>query len=737
MFCAKKIIFIYSFFFLYQSFGIDSLSTFSNLHNEVRFSWTSSVNQTYSIISSTDLVEEIYETNTIHATPPFNQWWKEMNNNAEFFKLIQNQVTNIPPSSINSSITNNIIVNGTFDNNLSGWAVPQFQNGASGNASVQNGELFFDIQDAGSQRWNIFFRQLNLNLINGYNYTLKFKARVSDNRRISLVITSGDGSLYYLNESNIDISQNTQLYSFNFNMSQNTDSSARLSFNLGEHGRNDNNSEDNISVYLDDIELIYSTNDGEQGNMRLVAYERNRRLGRGNNFMAAKAIQGHGRLQDYELLNQHHFNHCRIGYKMDEKAASSSPYTIPIVDMTHLKNMVDWCNQMGLIAIIDPIHNWMADDSAGGPFDQSLDLEKLSNIWIQVATEFADYDLENVFFEIANEPRSYHNAQEIISTGLSAIRGISGNETRMVIICGDGFSTRQALIDEFDNNNIPIDDNYLIGTFHYYDPFDFTKQGAADRVPGISWGSDSEFQLVETHFDQVVAANNNWAARNNTQPLPIYLGEFGVDNEADNHHTDRKKWLSWIRMQAEKRGFSWAHWNMYSNIDTAKGMGPWEWSYWQTTQPNNMTDRYFDSDPVEALVGRYEFEDGNQVGNVQVANYYPGYSGNSYVEFLANEPNDYGSFSQINSIYLPKNDIYKINIHYAANTNHTLRLVSKVGENQISSTNVLFNSTGSLYSWDTREIELEFENSETNSLRLVSPFGSSDKILIDWLHISQ
>ena len=33
-------------------------------------------------------------------------------------------------------------------------------------------------------------------------------------------------------------------------MSQNTDSSARLSFNLGEHGRNDNNSEDNISVYL-------------------------------------------------------------------------------------------------------------------------------------------------------------------------------------------------------------------------------------------------------------------------------------------------------------------------------------------------------------------------------------------------------------------------------------------------------------------------------------------------------
>ena len=70
-----------------------------------------------------------------------------------------------------------------------------------------------------------------------------------------------------------------------------------------------------------------------------------------------------------------------------------------------------------------------------------------------------------------------------------------------------------------------------------------------------TWGTANEFLQVETDFDAVVSANTNWAARNNTQPLPIYMGEFGVDNEADNHHTDRKKWLSWIRMQAEKKRF--------------------------------------------------------------------------------------------------------------------------------------------------------------------------------------
>ena len=165
-------------------------------------------------------------------------------------------------------------------------------------------------------------------------------------------------------------------------------------------------------------------------------------------------------------------------------------------------------------------------------------------------------------------------------------------------------------------------------------------------------------------------------------------------------------------------------------------MGPWTWSYWQTTQPNNMTDRYFDPDPVEALIGRYEFESGNEVGNVQESNFYPGFSGESYIEFLANEPNDYGSFSQLNSIYIPKTDTYKVNIHYAANTNHILRLVSKNGDDETSSTNVAFNATGGLNSWNTHEIELPFQNSETNSLRIVSPFGSTDKILLDWLHIS-
>ena len=54
---------------------------------------------------------------------------------------------------------------------------------------------------------------------------------------------------------------------------------------------------------------------------------------------------------------------------------------------------------------------------------------------------------------------------------------------------------------------------------------------------------------------------------------------------------------------------------MYQNT-AAKGMGPWGWQYY-TSNANQKLPRYFDADPVEALVGRYEFEDGSRGGNAR------------------------------------------------------------------------------------------------------------------------
>jgi len=421
---------------------------------------------------------------------------------------------------------------------------------------------------------------------------------------------------------------------------------------------------------------------------RAAAYEVNRRMGAGNNFQAMKSMRNQGALEDYVLLKSHFFQHCRIGYKMDEVAGDAPGFTLPASNLQSLQQMVDWCLSQGLVAVVDPVHNWTTTG-----FSNPADLPKLRKIWQQVATHFAGYDLENVVFEIINEPRADDIVKDIIDTGLSAIRGVAGNEKRIVIVSGDGFSTRQALIDAFDNDEIPANDPYLIGTFHYYDPRTFTKSTEKNWV--FHWGSPGEFAQTIIDFDEVLAANQKWARRNSTQPLPLYLGEFGADIMNDTKTTDRKKWLSWVRMQAEARKMSWAHWTMYSSKPGGKGIGPWT-----STEQNQPSTRSFDADPVEALIGRYEVENG-----------------------------------QVESVYIPKTDSYTVQIHYASDVPRILQLESR---NDSGSTvqiisEQLFPATGGR--WQTLDVPVNFEAGELASLSVVA--HQDERVNLDWIRVTQ
>ena len=715
-----------------------SVVSISNNVDRMEVYWSSLVNQTYEVLVSTNLVEGFTISNQVQATPPENDWFSNIQGDSVFYQVRESVLTNIPSISPTFS---NLLSNSAMESDISEWNFNASTNEAQASASWSNGELFIDITNGGTQQQYVFVRQVGLFLENGRTYTLTFDIRSDTSRTGSMFIQNqADYTLKYVETNGISIGIESSTLNYTFTMNDPSDSDALIHFGLGA---------DEGDVWLDNIVLSLHVSDGNPGDMRVVARERNRRLHRGNNFMAAKAVLGHGRLEDYELLNEHHFSHCRIGYKLDEVVSLSDGYIVPASDMQNLRNMVDWCKQMGLIAGVDPVHNWMADDSAdtfASANDSAAweaDLQKLSNIWMQVATEFATDSVDQVYFEIVNEPRdnseNNHDVAELTQTGLGAIRGISGNETRTVIICGDGFSTRQALIDEFDNNRIPLDDPYLIGTFHYYDPFTFTKQGANDvaagRIPGNTWGTTNEFLEVETDFDAVMSANMSWAARNNTQPLPIYMGEFGVDNEADNHHSDRKKWLSWIRMQAEKRDFSWAHWNMYQNTPASKGMGPWSGQYY-TSNLNQKLPRSFDADPVEALVGRYEFEDGSRGGNVQYTNEYAGFSGTGYAHYPTNL--GWGVFAQIDDIFIPKDDTYKIKIFYASDQERVLRVVSRESNNGTQAGLIaqqIFPSTGGNSSWNFLEIDMPFNAGESNTLRVIAL--EDQGVQLDWIHVTQ
>ena len=54
-----------------------------------------------------------------------------------------------------------------------------------------------------------------------------------------------------------------------------------------------------------------------------------RRMGGGNNLMAAKVILGHAAIDDFKLLRASGYSHCRIGYKMDERSGERTRVSFP------------------------------------------------------------------------------------------------------------------------------------------------------------------------------------------------------------------------------------------------------------------------------------------------------------------------------------------------------------------------------------------------------------------------
>jgi hypothetical protein len=154
-----------------------------------------------------------------------------------------------------------------------------------------------------------------------------------------------------------------------------------------------------------------------------------------------------------------------------------------------------------------------------------------------------------------------------------------------------------------------LNDQNIIYTFHFYDPFSFTHQGAQfipwpdkylDEVPWpanarpiekaqalIAQNVDADPKLdgfarekaklgAERNLHKLYATNAgpdtieqkfaeiaNWAKENGLADRQILVGEFGVLRKQPNKPgalcKDRMHWLTNVRQSAEKHGFAWSY----------------------------------------------------------------------------------------------------------------------------------------------------------------------------------
>jgi endoglucanase len=290
--------------------------------------------------------------------------------------------------------------------------------------------------------------------------------------------------------------------------------------------------------------------------VEISAHDQVRQLGRGVNVIGYDAFwkdnsQGNYKEEHFAKLKAAGFSTVRVVL-----------FTFPFLDQQNRLdpkwiNRLDWvvatAKKHGLNVILDE-HDFDACSK-----DVAACRPKLKAIWTQLAQRYKN-EPNAVVFELLNEPHGQFDAATWNATAQELLQIVrKDNPKRNVIIGGVRWNSRDTLKDL----QLPAGDKHIIATFHYYDPFPFTHQGAAwadepiRSGKNIHFGKPAEIAQVEKDFAMVKA----WS---DASGRPVLLGEFGAYDKAAMD--DRVLWTRTVARTAEKNGFAWAYWQFSSDF---------------------------------------------------------------------------------------------------------------------------------------------------------------------------
>lgn len=247
-------------------------------------------------------------------------------------------------------------------------------------------------------------------------------------------------------------------------------------------------------------------------------------------------------------------------------------YTVDPKFLYFFDQIIDWAEELELHLILD-----------NHTFDPSVNTDPnigdiLIPVWAQIADHYKDRSTY-LYYEILNEPHDISDTKwnEIQQRAIDAIRAVDQKHT--IIVGPAGWNSYHNL------KSMPeyTDDN-LIYTFHFYDPFLFTHQGAGWTDPslvplaGVPFPSSvgpippCPSELVNTwvygelnnyynegtveHIQALIDIAVDFKTERN---VPLFCGEFGVyiPNSNDEH---RVTWYSVVRSYLEENDVAWTIW---------------------------------------------------------------------------------------------------------------------------------------------------------------------------------
>lgn len=264
---------------------------------------------------------------------------------------------------------------------------------------------------------------------------------------------------------------------------------------------------------------------------------------------------------DFQIIAAAGFDTIRLPVRWSAYADENPPYAIQESFMNRVKHVIFLAREAGLNVILDDHHyeELYKEPEKHAP--------RLAGLWTQIAAAFANEPTAHVWFEIENEPHdklTHENLLVTLRPALTAIR--ETNPDRPVIIGGELWSGINSLA------TLPLpDDPHIVPTFHYYDPFPFTHQGATwvDTPPpmGRKYGGAEDQKALDDDVQKI----RDYITRTGKTP---FMGEFGAIDLIPV--AERVKYQKAVRIAFDAVGIGMCAW-AYTNTFPLYNSNTKEW----------------------------------------------------------------------------------------------------------------------------------------------------------------
>jgi endoglucanase len=322
-------------------------------------------------------------------------------------------------------------------------------------------------------------------------------------------------------------------------------------------------------------------------NARALAFKRAKSLDNGISVSALEQTWNNRLLDndilknsDLDLLKKLGFKSIRLPVAFTYFEANNIPYEQVF---TRIDKAVEQCKSYGFKLVIDYHYGTLNDAN------YLTETPKIVNTWLKLAKRYGNQSADDLFFELYNEPphmdpKIWKDAAYNIAT---AIRKVDAKRT--LIIGASNFNSIYEL-----SRFVRLGDENIIYTFHFYEPFFFTHQGAdwvgaqsattgvpfpysAENFPALNpttkntWGETNYYQYKRDGNEQSVKDKllivKKWGDK---YFVPVICGEYGVYNKYTDQ-ASRCRYIKAVRKYLKAYKIPGMLWDYNTNFSIFNG----------------------------------------------------------------------------------------------------------------------------------------------------------------------